>query len=208
MWTSLNPRGKSVFLEEDLKWFQMVLKDSPYLKAHAVKYQTQLSQADDLLSSYRSERPCSPSDAYLRGNTQYRLALKNLPDEVYETEGTSPKRQVGWVRFSWRRSWRGTGRDPVRTCSCFSRKFCSLTKPPHAFSLTKALPESKTLNKWFKSKRPSAITTCLLESTNEILKIKLITFFFISNELESSNFSNIGTTPQATAIITFLSSKY
>ncbi|KAK7836130.1 putative methyltransferase [Quercus suber] len=86
MWTSLNPRGKTVFLEEDPKWFQTVLKDSPYLKAHMVKYRTQLSQADDLLSSYRSERLCSPSDAYLRGNTRCRLALESLPDEVNETE--------------------------------------------------------------------------------------------------------------------------
>ncbi|XP_050253587.1 probable methyltransferase At1g27930 [Quercus robur] len=84
--TSLNPRGKTVFLKEDPKWFQTVLKDSPYLKAHTVKYRTQLSQADHLLSSYRSERLCSSSDAYLRGNTRCRLALENLPDEVYETE--------------------------------------------------------------------------------------------------------------------------
>ncbi|KAF3944485.1 hypothetical protein ACB098_03G119800 [Castanea mollissima] len=86
MWTALNPSGKTVFLEEDPKWFQTVLKDSPYLKAHTVKYRTQLSQADNLLSSYRSERLCSPSEAYLRGNTRCRLALENLPDEVYETE--------------------------------------------------------------------------------------------------------------------------
>ncbi|KAK9995637.1 hypothetical protein SO802_020323 [Lithocarpus litseifolius] len=50
IWTSLNPRGKTVFLKEDLQWFQTILKDSPYLKAHMVKYRTQLSQADDLLS--------------------------------------------------------------------------------------------------------------------------------------------------------------
>ncbi|KAL0000641.1 hypothetical protein SO802_014422 [Lithocarpus litseifolius] len=75
-----------VFLEEDPKWFQTVLKDSPNLKAHTVKYRTQLSQANYLLSSNRSERLCSPSDAYLRGNMRCRLALENLLDEVYETE--------------------------------------------------------------------------------------------------------------------------
>ncbi|XP_075669664.1 arabinogalactan O-methyltransferase 1-like [Castanea sativa] len=47
-WTSLNPRGKKVFLEEDSKWFQTVLKDLSYLKAHPVKYRTQLSQAKKL----------------------------------------------------------------------------------------------------------------------------------------------------------------
>ena len=86
MWTSLNQRGKTVFVEEDPKWFQTILKDSPYLKAHTVKYRTQLSQANDLLSSYNSKCPCSPFDAYLRGNTRCRLALENLPNEVYEIE--------------------------------------------------------------------------------------------------------------------------
>jgi uncharacterized protein (TIGR01627 family) len=86
MWTSLNPRGTTVFLEEDPKWVQTVLKDAPYLRAHNVQYRTQLSQADDLLSSYRKEPLCSPSNAFLRGNTQCRLALDKLPDEVYETE--------------------------------------------------------------------------------------------------------------------------
>uniref|UniRef100_A0A7N2KUF2 Xylanase inhibitor N-terminal domain-containing protein n=1 Tax=Quercus lobata TaxID=97700 RepID=A0A7N2KUF2_QUELO len=86
MWTSLNPRGKTVFLKEDPKWFQTVLKDSSYLKANTVKYRTQLSQADDLLSSYSSEHPCSSFDAYLRCNTWCRLVLENLPYEVYETK--------------------------------------------------------------------------------------------------------------------------
>jgi uncharacterized protein (TIGR01627 family) len=86
MWTSLNPRGTTLFLEEDPKWFQTVLKDAPYLRAHTVPYRTQLSQADDLLSSYQSEPQCSPSNGVLRGNTQCALALDNLPDEVYEKE--------------------------------------------------------------------------------------------------------------------------
>lgn len=86
MWTSLNPRGTTLFLEEDPKWVKTVLKDAQYLRAHTVPYRTQLSQADHLLSSYRSERKCSPSNAVLRGNTRCALALDNLPDEVYETE--------------------------------------------------------------------------------------------------------------------------
>ncbi|XP_041010312.1 probable methyltransferase At1g27930 [Juglans microcarpa x Juglans regia] len=86
MWTSLNPRGTTLFLEEDPKWVQTVLKDAPELRAHTVKYRTQLSQADNLLSSYRSEPQCSPRNAVLRGNTRCRLALDNLPDEVYEKE--------------------------------------------------------------------------------------------------------------------------
>lgn len=86
MWASFNPRGTTLFLEEDPKWVQTVLKKAPQLRAETVNYQTQLKQADDLLSSYKSEPACAPSEAVLRGNTRCRLALSNLPDEVYEKE--------------------------------------------------------------------------------------------------------------------------
>lgn len=86
MWASFNPRGTTLFLEEDPKWVQTVLKKAPQLRAETVNYRTQLKQADDLLSSYKSEPACAPSDAVLRGNTRCRLALSNLPDEVYDKE--------------------------------------------------------------------------------------------------------------------------
>lgn len=86
MWASFNPRGTTLFLEEDPKWVQTVLKDAPHLRAQTVRYRTHLKEADGLLSSYRSEPSCSPSEAVLRGNAQCRLALNNLPDEVYERE--------------------------------------------------------------------------------------------------------------------------
>ncbi|MBA0738675.1 hypothetical protein Gogos_012005 [Gossypium gossypioides] len=86
MWTSLNPNGNTIFLEEDPKWVQSVLKDAPILQAHAVKYRTELKEADDLLIHYRSEPSCYPSKAYLRGNEKCRLALTGFPDEFYDTE--------------------------------------------------------------------------------------------------------------------------
>lgn len=86
MWTSLNPNGNTIFLEEDPKWVQTVLKDAPSLHAHPVKYKTQLKEADDLLKHYRSEPSCFPSNAYLRGNEKCRLALTEFPDEFYDTE--------------------------------------------------------------------------------------------------------------------------
>ncbi|XP_061338740.1 arabinogalactan O-methyltransferase 1-like [Gastrolobium bilobum] len=86
MWASFNPGGTTLFLEEDPKWVQTILKDAPSLRAHTVRYRTQLREANALLSSYRSEPACSPSKAYLRGNEACKLALQNLPDEVYETE--------------------------------------------------------------------------------------------------------------------------
>uniref|UniRef100_A0A5B7BV07 Putative glucuronoxylan 4-O-methyltransferase 1 n=1 Tax=Davidia involucrata TaxID=16924 RepID=A0A5B7BV07_DAVIN len=86
MWASLNPSGTTIFLEEDPKWVQTVLKDAPMLRAHTVRYRTKLSEADQLLSSYRSEPECSPSKSYLRDNIKCKLALTGLPDEVYDKE--------------------------------------------------------------------------------------------------------------------------
>ncbi|XP_057978336.1 arabinogalactan O-methyltransferase 1-like [Malania oleifera] len=87
MWASFNPRGTTLFLEEDPKWVQSVLKDSPSpLRAHTVRYATKLAEADALLGVYRSESECSPAKAYLKGNARCRLALSELPEEVYDTE--------------------------------------------------------------------------------------------------------------------------
>ncbi|PSR84756.1 Methyltransferase [Actinidia chinensis var. chinensis] len=86
MWASLNTRGTTLFLEEDPEWVQSILKEAPDIRAHTIKYPTKLSQADDLLSSYKSEPECLPPKSYLRGNVKCPLALANLPEEVYETE--------------------------------------------------------------------------------------------------------------------------
>ncbi|XP_052205411.1 probable methyltransferase At1g27930 [Diospyros lotus] len=84
MWASLNPGGTTLFLEEDPKWVQTVLKGSPDLQAYYVKYRTQLSEADHLLSTYKSELECFKW--YLKGNEKCKLALNNLPNVVYEKE--------------------------------------------------------------------------------------------------------------------------
>lgn len=86
MWASFNPGGTTIFLEEDPKWVHSILKDAPGLRAHTVRYRTQLRDAKKLLISYRTEATCSAEKAYLRGNEACHLALQNLPDEVYETE--------------------------------------------------------------------------------------------------------------------------
>lgn len=89
MWESFNsaPTGKTLFLEEDPKWLQTVLKDNPNLRAHHVNYRTQLQQSNELISTYRAEKRCEAEKAWpLKGNTECRLALENLPREVYETE--------------------------------------------------------------------------------------------------------------------------
>ncbi|KAK6922419.1 Polysaccharide biosynthesis domain [Dillenia turbinata] len=86
MWASLNPRGTTIFLEEDPSWVIGILKNAPSLHARPVKYPTRLSQADSLLSTYKSEPACLPGNASLRGNNRCKLALCDLPHEVYEKE--------------------------------------------------------------------------------------------------------------------------
>ncbi|KAK9052692.1 hypothetical protein SSX86_029322 [Deinandra increscens subsp. villosa] len=86
MWAAFNPGGETLFLEEDPKWIQTVLKDAPGLRAVHVAYRTQLQQSDELMKTYKLEPECGPAKAYVRGNTRCRLALTGLPDEVYDKE--------------------------------------------------------------------------------------------------------------------------
>ncbi|KAE8698970.1 Glucuronoxylan 4-O-methyltransferase 3 [Hibiscus syriacus] len=86
MWNALNPQGKTLFLEEDQKWVDNVLKGAPEIRAYTVNYRTQLKEADDLLNHFRTEPSCLPSNASLRGNDQCKLALTGFPDEFYDTE--------------------------------------------------------------------------------------------------------------------------
>ncbi|GLJ35319.1 hypothetical protein SUGI_0710490 [Cryptomeria japonica] len=88
LWNALNFRGKTLFLEEDSNWIKEALRGHPQLegKAFHVDYPTKLSQADELLAYYRSEAEskCNPSNG-LRVS-QCKLALTDLPAEIYETE--------------------------------------------------------------------------------------------------------------------------
>jgi len=87
MWASFNSPGTTLFLEEDPKWVQTILRNAPDLNAHTVNYSTKLSESNALLSSYKSQPDCFPPDnAYLRGNEKCRLALSGLPNEVYDKE--------------------------------------------------------------------------------------------------------------------------
>ncbi|KAF5801938.1 putative glucuronoxylan 4-O-methyltransferase [Helianthus annuus] len=89
MWAAFNPGGLTVFLEEDPKWVHTVLKTAPDLKAAHVSYRTQLSEADELMRTYKSEPECGVTGvtkAYVRGNRRCKLALTGLPDVVYDKE--------------------------------------------------------------------------------------------------------------------------
>lgn len=50
-WTALNAGGKTVFLEAHDGWYNMVLKRSPHLRAHLVRYGTRIHQWRELLDT-------------------------------------------------------------------------------------------------------------------------------------------------------------
>ncbi|PWA70992.1 IRX15/IRX15L/IGXM, Polysaccharide biosynthesis domain protein [Artemisia annua] len=86
MWASLNPRGTTLFLEDDINLVQKILNDAPSLRVHRTTYETQLVDADYLLSSYKTNPKCLPPYVNLKGNTRCKLALSKLPEEVYRRE--------------------------------------------------------------------------------------------------------------------------
>ncbi|XP_006352193.1 probable methyltransferase At1g27930 [Solanum tuberosum] len=86
MWASFNSRGNTLFLEEDPKWVETILKDAPFVHAETVKYRTMLSEADELVEHFHKEPDCSAKKSFIRGNHGCKLALDMLSDEVYNKE--------------------------------------------------------------------------------------------------------------------------
>ncbi|KAK4369196.1 hypothetical protein RND71_012988 [Anisodus tanguticus] len=86
MWSSINPRGTTLFLEEDPKWVRAILAHLPFLHANHVNYRTKLFEAEKLIEHYYNEPDCSASKSFLRGNHKCKLALDMLPNEVYDKE--------------------------------------------------------------------------------------------------------------------------
>ncbi|XP_044503275.1 probable methyltransferase At1g27930 [Mangifera indica] len=86
MWAALNPRGTTLFLEEDPKLVHKILARAPAIRVHTITYTTQLYEADHLINSYKSEINCLPPHVHLRGNARCKLALSELADDVYNRE--------------------------------------------------------------------------------------------------------------------------
>ncbi|KAG4912488.1 hypothetical protein AAZX31_19G082000 [Glycine max] len=88
MWDSFNPRGTTLFLEEDPKWTLSALQRFPILRAHTVRYSTRLTESKTLLSSYKDNcaRVSVTTGHPLKGNRLCKLALHNLPNEVYDRD--------------------------------------------------------------------------------------------------------------------------
>ncbi|CAJ1787880.1 unnamed protein product [Sphenostylis stenocarpa] len=84
MWDSFNPRGTTMFLEEDPKWTLFALQRFPILHADTVHYSTRLSDAKALINSYK--RDCATVSHPLKGDWQCMLALSNLSNDVYDRD--------------------------------------------------------------------------------------------------------------------------
>ncbi|KAL6498426.1 hypothetical protein OROHE_026694 [Orobanche hederae] len=85
MWTSLNHGGRTVFLEEDGSWINQIKKHVPSLESYHVTYDTKRTQANELLLEMSNKRRECREVTNPRFS-KCRLALKGLPDEVYDIE--------------------------------------------------------------------------------------------------------------------------
>lgn len=86
MWASLNHGGRSVFLDEDESWIRQIAEEFPSLESYHVRYETKVRDAEALMSAARDREECRPSVSTDLRVSKCQLALKGLPEVVYETE--------------------------------------------------------------------------------------------------------------------------
>ncbi|OVA00133.1 putative polysaccharide biosynthesis protein [Macleaya cordata] len=83
MWSTLNHGGRTVFLEEDKSWIEQIKQRFPMLESYHVVYDSKVNQAEDLMEVGKGEECTSVGDPR---NSVCQLALKGMPNEVYEIE--------------------------------------------------------------------------------------------------------------------------
>ncbi|GFY94682.1 glucuronoxylan 4-O-methyltransferase-like protein [Actinidia rufa] len=83
MWSALNYGGRTIFLEEDEAWIEQMKLKFPMLESYHVTYDSKVNQAENLMGVGKGP------ECTALGDTRYsmcQLALKGLPNEVYETK--------------------------------------------------------------------------------------------------------------------------
>lgn len=85
MWATLNHGGRTIFLEEDDSWIHQVAEKFPSLESYHVRYNTKVRDAAVLMAAARDREECRSVSKDLRVSACV-LALKGLPEVVYETE--------------------------------------------------------------------------------------------------------------------------
>ncbi|THF96276.1 hypothetical protein TEA_018174 [Camellia sinensis var. sinensis] len=83
MWSALNHGGHTVFLEEDESWIAQIKLSFATLESYHVTYNNKVSQADALMEVGKGSE-CTK--VVQTRSSKCQLALKGLPDEVYEVK--------------------------------------------------------------------------------------------------------------------------
>ncbi|KAL9247014.1 hypothetical protein vseg_020486 [Gypsophila vaccaria] len=83
MWTALNYGGRTIFLEEDEAWIDQIQRRFSMLESYHVTYDTKVNEATNLMEIGKGVECTSVSDPR---HSMCSLALKNLPQIVYETK--------------------------------------------------------------------------------------------------------------------------
>ncbi|XP_010471166.1 PREDICTED: glucuronoxylan 4-O-methyltransferase 3-like [Camelina sativa] len=85
MWSTLNYGGRTIFLEENESWIRQIAEKFPSLESYHVRYNTKVRDADALMAAVRDKEECHNVSTDPRVSA-CELALKGLPEVVYETE--------------------------------------------------------------------------------------------------------------------------
>ncbi|XP_062028259.1 glucuronoxylan 4-O-methyltransferase 1 [Rosa rugosa] len=81
--SSINAGGTTIFLEDDVNKISTMTTDSNTTRIYRVDYEVPAKEAYNLLKHARENPVCAPSSKQLQVS-KCQLALKNLPQEVYE----------------------------------------------------------------------------------------------------------------------------
>lgn len=83
--SAVNDGGKNVFLEDDPYKLSTLKVNSKHTRMYKVGYKHQAEKAYKLLKHARGNKSCAP-DSGLRNSSKCKLALTDLPREVYEVK--------------------------------------------------------------------------------------------------------------------------
>ncbi|XP_059444354.1 arabinogalactan O-methyltransferase 2 [Corylus avellana] len=81
--SQINAGGTTVFLEDDIGKLDKIKANSNSTKTYKVEYQTPAKEAYKLLKHARQNPACEPGSGPIQAS-KCRLALRNLPQEVYQ----------------------------------------------------------------------------------------------------------------------------
>ncbi|XP_038895890.1 glucuronoxylan 4-O-methyltransferase 1 [Benincasa hispida] len=83
--SAVNDGGKNVFLEDDPYKLSTFRVDSNHTRMYKIDYKFHAEKAYKLLKQARGNKSCAP-DSGLRNSSKCKLALTDLPKEVYEVK--------------------------------------------------------------------------------------------------------------------------